>query len=357
MFNRGISELLEALPEFEGLDGSSVKRLLTRAYLEGFDLADIADDTVRPDLAAQLRRLVASLETHAVLVPNVDRQARRACAFVAAESLNLLGGVVGPDASGAGEGFAAFGSRERYRRIEASLLYVIAAFDANAVIAVREIEELPIPTPDVVESTASEALAADWAMREVLALIRLSTPRADVFPVEPGPVVIGDRGDVRLESLVRIALWRRIGEIVRGHLQWLRLDNDAPESRAADALHELGALLEGEFAGAYADIAHLVRLLYFVCGETAGRAMRTVPPPEGDPSAFIDYQRRRCRDKPLLWPSAERFRERCLPGPAFHAAVSMPTGSGKGAVAELAVAQALSRLSESSWNFDGGPVG
>lgn len=344
MFNRGISELLEALPAFEGLDGASVKRLLTGAYLEGFDLAEIASDEIRPDLTAQLRRLVTSLEIHAILVPNVEQQARRACAFVAAESLNLLGGLGGNDSSSASESFPAFGSRERYRRIEAGLLYVIGAFDANAVIAVRGIEELPIaPRAGADASDESEALAADWAMREVLSLIRLSTPRAEVFPVEPNAAPEGGRGDMRLGWLVRIALWRRVGEIVRGHLQWLRLDDEAAESGAADALHELGGLVEGEFAGAYADIAHLVRLLHFVCGETAGRAMRTVRPPEGDPSVFVEYQRRRCRDKPLLWPSAERFRERCLPGPLSHAAIAMPTGSGKSAVAELAVAQALSR--------------
>ncbi|MEJ7784082.1 MAG: DEAD/DEAH box helicase [Solirubrobacteraceae bacterium] len=341
MFNRGINELLEALPEFEGLDGTSVKRLLTTAYLEGFDLAEIASDEIRPDLTAQLRRLVTALEIHAILVPNVDQPARRACAFVAAESLTLLGGLVGAQEGVGREPFPAFGSRERYRRVEAGLLYVIAAFDANAVIAVRDIEGLPVAPSDGDDLAQTEAMAADWVMREVLALIRLSAPRGDALPVGPG--VDGDRGDVRLVPRVRIALWRRVGEIVRGHLRWLRLEDDAPVSGAAEALQELGELLEHGFGAAYADVAHLARLLRFVCDETAGRAMRAVPPPDGDPSVFIDYQRRRCRTKPLLWPSAERFRERCLPGPASHAAIAMPTGSGKSAVAEVAVAQALSR--------------
>src|SRR5689334_21627961 len=106
MFNRGITQLLAQLPAFEGLDGDSVRRLLTSAYLEGLDLATLAGEDRRRPLAAQLRRLVTALEVHAILVPGVEEQARRACAFVAAESLNLLSDLDDPAAdAGADEQF------------------------------------------------------------------------------------------------------------------------------------------------------------------------------------------------------------------------------------------------------------
>lgn len=339
MFNRGITQLLAALPGFEGLDGDSVKRLLTSAYLEGLDLATLAGEDRRRPLAAQLRRLVTALEVHAILVPRVEDQTRRACAFVAAESLNLLSDLGDPAAdAGAGEPFfTAFGSRERYRRIEAGLLYRIAAFDANAAIAARNVIELP--TSDGFE-TQQEAVACEAALRQIIALIRLlPAPRADPEPLA------GATADApeELVSSIRTALWRRIGEICRDHLRWLRLEDDAPDSNAAEALGALGQLLEKRTGVAYADIAHLVRLLRFACDGTTGRALRGVSPPPGDPSVFVAYQQRRCRQKPLLWPSAEHYRTVCLPGPSSHAAVSMPTGSGKSGVAELAVAQALAR--------------
>lgn len=335
MFNRGISQLLEALPEFEGLDGVGVKRLLTSAYLEGLDLAALVGENRRGQLAEQLRRLVTALEVHAIFVPGVEEHSRRACAFVAAESLSLINslstsatepGAIGPTFSG-------FGSRERYRRIEAALLYLIAAFDANAVIATRDIDNLPVP-----ENFGSdlETSACEWAKQHLISLVRLSAPRDDDF--------ILDFGDSKPELLVpeiRAALWQKIGGVCHAHVRWLRLEDETEESGAVDALAALGKMLDGETGAAYADLAHLILLLKFACDGMGQRALRRVPPPPGDSSVFTAYQARRCREKPLLWPSAERYRDRCLPGPACHAAISMPTGSGKSILAELAVAQVL----------------
>ena len=336
MFNRGITQLLTELPDFEGLDSDSVKRLLTSAYLEGLDLATLASEH-RP-LAAQLRRLVTALEVHAILVPGVQEPARRASAFVAAESLNLLSDLddEGRDAAEEEVFFTAFGSRERYRRIEAALLYRIAAFDANAEIAARNVLELP--TGDGFE-TEQEGVACEWALRQIIAFIRLRP--AATADAEPPAVDDADAPE-QLVSRIRTALWRRTGEICGDHIRWLRLEDEEPDSGAVEALGALGQLLESGTGAAYADIAHVARLLRFACEGTTGRALRGVPPPQ-DPSVFLAYQQRRCRQKPLLWPSAERYRQVCLPGPASHAAVSMPTGSGKSGVAELAVAQALTR--------------
>ena len=47
------------------------------------------------------------------------------------------------------------------------------------------------------------------------------------------------------------------------------------------------------------------------------------------------------RGRPLLWPSTLEYVQECLPGPHRDAVISMPTGSGKSFLAELAVAHAL----------------
>jgi hypothetical protein len=47
--------------------------------------------------------------------------------------------------------------------------------------------------------------------------------------------------------------------------------------------------------------------------------------------------------RPFLWPSAKEYVAQCLPGPKLDAVVAMPTGSGKSFVAELGIADALTR--------------
>ncbi|MDA0179320.1 DEAD/DEAH box helicase [Solirubrobacter phytolaccae] len=315
------------------MDGQTVKRMLARAYLEGLDVATAAQGAEADALAAELRRLVTALEVHAILVPGVEPETRRACAFVAAESLSLLPTFHG--SSTAAEFFPAFGRRSRYEVVEAALLYLIAAFDANAAVAIPDAFPPPGPLtaadyqPDVI----AESQASEWALRHIDALVRLGWVRDEDFPevADPAQPVL---------TRVRIEVWRRLGEAARAHLRWLRLEDQASASPAAAALGALLTLLEDGESAAYADQAHLARLLKFACDGTGSRALRDVPPP-ADPGFFEEYLERRCARRPVLWPSAESYRDACLPGPVNHAAVSMPTGSGKSAVAELAVAQAL----------------
>lgn len=328
MFNRGITELLRHLPAFDGLEGAVVKRQLTRAYLEGLDMASLAEEGQRERVVAELRRLATALEIHAIFVPDVAEETRRACAFVAAEALSLLSGLDQPDA--VQQPFAAFGSRTVYRSVEAALLYLIAAFDANAAVAVRGLTPEP--------SEAPESQASAWALHQILALVRLGSPPVGDFPVAAAREPAG----LDISSRVRVAMWHRIGESCRGHLRWLRLEDDASESPAAGEFAELVTMATDGRSVRYADVAHLASLLRLACEGTSGRALRRVPPPD-DAGPYTEYLQRRARSRPVLWPSAERYSIECLPGPHAHAAVAMPTGAGKSGLAELAVAQALGR--------------
>ncbi|MFO1078887.1 MAG: DEAD/DEAH box helicase, partial [Planctomycetota bacterium] len=112
---------------------------------------------------------------------------------------------------------------------------------------------------------------------------------------------------------------------------------------AADGLRRLAALLQpGDLPAAHADLHHLALLIAEACDATAARALRLVPrPPDDDDGRFLAYQRARATRRPLLWPAAETYATRALPGPITHAVVTVPTGAGKSSVAELAAAQAL----------------
>ncbi|MDA1232502.1 MAG: DEAD/DEAH box helicase, partial [Planctomycetota bacterium] len=70
-------------------------------------------------------------------------------------------------------------------------------------------------------------------------------------------------------------------------------------------------------------------------------------PPNGDAEAYGKYLQARAtgtantQGRPVLWPSAFEYVNECIHGDKRHAVVSMPTGSGKSFIGELAVSQAV----------------
>jgi hypothetical protein len=341
MFNRGIDALLEALPSLSNLPTAQIRRLLTSAWIETTDLrgedggqGDDVETTSQAgsaDLVGDLRRLATALELHAILPVTVERTTVQACAFVAAEALAIADDLL-PD-----DGFEQlqwlFGSTRRFERVESGLLYLIAGYDSNAALTI-----IDPATSEQVRSDDTEAAIAEWTFTRILALLTLSRITNDV----PSPEQLTDSS---LRTAVRHELWRRIGVHVGEHVRWLTFDRqDDPQSGAA--LRELADQLElrsQQFASSaqHADLHHLALLLAAACNETGLRALRTVPPPEGDGGRFRAYQEQRGRARPLLWPAAREYAEKALPGPVGHAVVSVPTGAGKSSVAELAIAQAL----------------
>ena len=97
-------------------------------------------------------------------------------------------------------------------------------------------------------------------------------------------------------------------------------------------------------------IFHLCTLLRLCLPALSRRALlHVVPRPPGiDQNRYRTYLRTRAAgdantaSRPVLWPSALAYVEDCILGPTRHAVVSMPTGSGKSFIAELAVSQAVS---------------
>ncbi|MFF3087360.1 DEAD/DEAH box helicase [Streptomyces nojiriensis] len=281
---------------------------------------------------AALRRLATALEVHAVLVPELAPTTAQACAFVAAEALSICNEQPDAEDSTPSSSPSPLGSARRYERLEAGLLYRIAGYDANAARCGDEIGELDTQ-PDL-ESPVSE-----WAMRTFREL--LSARVSGDFP-EPPPV---PHEDERLEARIRDALWRRMGHAARQHTLWLTHQAGATRS-AVGEIHTLISLLHPNPDGrsgqaTHPDIHHLAVLLAKALEEDETRALRSVPPPPDADGRYAAYVKKQATSQPLLWPSARIYSERALPGPHAHAVVCVPTGAGKSAVAELAIAQTL----------------
>lgn len=331
MFNRGVDELLQSLPQLGNLDADDVRRILTRAWLEAVDRRDFGGPGVESaSLIHDLRRLATALEMHAILVADIDPQTIRASAFVAAEALEVASevGSLAPEASRPW----LFGTHRRFERVEAGLLYRIAGYDANAALVGRQIESLES------EDETDEFAISEWVLDGIRSLLLLQLRPDTSAP--PPPTT-----DRPLRMRVRHAIWMLLGNAVRSHLRWLTMVTDDIDS-GIESIRRLIEALEGQVdrrdnGVPHADLHHLALLLVSSMDGSADRALRMLPPPPDDDGRFKLFQRQRASIHPLLWPAAATYAEIALPGPNSHAVVSVPTGAGKSAVAELAIAQAI----------------
>ncbi|MGO8905640.1 MAG: DEAD/DEAH box helicase [Solirubrobacteraceae bacterium] len=317
MFGRGVQELLTALPRLDGLDADTVRRLLSGAWLEVAERRELdAPQPGRAPVAGELRRLAIALQIHAVIVPELDQETVRACAFVAAEALDIARELAAVETTD--------DEPIDYERVVVGLLYLIAGYDANASVAVRTVQ-LEGDVPD----------AERYALQSVLALLT-----GGRVPEPPDAA----EEDGYLHERVRSALLRRIGELVGNFTQWLR-DPTRPAASEPQALLELAdelRLSEQDLAVAgHADVQHLARLSSTALAQAAGRALRNVPAPDGAPETFTRFLASTCGRQPLLWPAAAEYAATVLSGPPLSAVVAVPTGAGKSGVADLAIQHAI----------------
>lgn len=337
MFNSGIEEMLSSLPSLENLDASTVRRILTRAWADCIDRRDLSRSDTLDGLPGSeehqrdlndLRKLATALETHAILNEELAREVRRSCAFVAAEALSIV--AEADVESHELRDTWLFGDQARYTIVETGLLYLIAGYDSNAALTEQGIGDMSAPI-------SAMSLAEEWVLQQVRSLLTLRSPSGDDFPLlELQDLTLGERS--------RANILRVIGKAVRDYVLWLTYDESV--SNSSEALHQLLFRMEHDSDGraisaSHIDLHHLLLLLTFAVEETSARALRSVPPPADDSGRFLRYQRYRSRNRPLMWPGVLEYANGALPGPHSHAVVSVPTGAGKSAIAEIAIAQAL----------------
>ncbi len=367
MFDRHAQNLIDKLPEIGGLTPEECRRALSRTYLVIVNNRILTNATAdwdedQAELQQTLRRMVNALESVAVFdVVNgvqVAGDSLEASAFVAAEALALFARLVERGDSGASVDDP-IQDQYSYAVAESALLYMIGGYDINATAAFVTAREPAAPLLED-DERGNRCRSGRWLWMRVSAfcsgrIAALTVPAVEVRPVEDGPVVLG-----QLMEKTRRALYDAISEGLELHFAWLRGDPHATLERAVVQLTRVRdacvAQSHGELprVSGFSDIYHLTSLLLSAVKATGSRTVvHGVPPPEGlDNDAqqrFASYLRgralgtERLRGRPLLWPSTSEFVKSCLPGPGRDAVVSMPTGSGKSFLAELAVAHALHR--------------
>lgn len=191
MFGRGTRELMERLPHLQGLEAASVRRLLSRAWLEVAERRELRAPEIEDlDFGTDLRRLAISLQVHGVVVSDLDPAVRAACAFVAAEALDIAHELGGAPQADPLEPFII------------GLLYLVSGYDANAAVAVGN-AAMPADIPD------EEA----YALGGIAAFLTgaAASPLSEDLAVSP-----------YLHARVRQALWRRLGSTIGAFNEWLR---------------------------------------------------------------------------------------------------------------------------------------
>jgi PHP family Zn ribbon phosphoesterase len=89
MFDAGIDHLMEALPQFEGLGPGEIRRHLSKAFADIVAIRDL-DGQAQIEHLDKLQLLATALELEAVFSEDLQAESASACAFVAAEALELV---------------------------------------------------------------------------------------------------------------------------------------------------------------------------------------------------------------------------------------------------------------------------
>lgn len=362
MFDEHARRLIEQLPKLPELDHVACRRALSRAYLLIVDArirtdarGELAPETA--DMRRMLRRMANALESVAVFDPlnglTVDDTTREASAFVAGEALTLMEELAGAPDAPAGDPVL---DPRTYALIEGGLLFIIGGYDINAVAALARAHEPLVTDGAVADGVRSRS--GSRLLRRIVALCRGQL--GDLG--DGGPPTLAEQPPLldALSDEVRTRLYEELCAALDSYRGWLGDNGDAAAALAQiERVREAcragsGQGAPGLPASAFSDVYHLASLLAAALKATSARSVvHGVPPPDGGDESirteFPEYLRTRARGtarlrgRPLLWPSTLEYVRECLPGPSRDAVVSMPTGSGKSFLAELAVAHALSR--------------
>ena len=357
MYDSYARSLINDFPEFDGLSGDDSARALSIAYLSIIRYRVNKSDVDAAQLTASqpyLRRLANVLIFHVLLDDEKPIDERQAAAFVAAESIALIADYIAISREIAQEATDTLRCAERHARVEAALLYLVSRYDACAA------GVLLLPTPKAEPHAKLIDHAVAWCFYRLEQLCRLQlVPTIDAdFPFELNSAE--DLDPFRLEEDTVSRLFVDLGTSASKFGAWLSgtLDSlDSVTERLDILIESLTPTVgtdkpwpDAPLGHEYAAVFHLCVLLRLCLPSLADRALvQTIPiPPPGDADTYRQYLKYRAlgtdtdTGRPVLWPSALEYVTECLHGNKRHAVVSMPTGSGKSFIGELAVSQAVS---------------
>lgn len=382
MFDEHAQRVIAALPQLPGLDPVACRRALSAAYFVVVQqrLGATTSEANIAEVRLLLRRLVDALESVAVFDrlagSEVSRDTEQSAAFVAGEALSLLASLSEPehvDIEAEPDEVEeeipapivlesdAIQQPEHYIRFEAALLYFIAGYEINGLALMQDLAPAALPP-------GNELPAA----RQANAIFLVSRLRdlcvGRITAVPPAPYFVGfdaaPSDHASIVSEVRLWIYRELGIAISSFLQWLggyengsyeealartakvRQATSAERPAESAELPVLGAL---QSCGEFADMYHLASLLHAAFERAGERSFfHQLPRPVSGSdlyrAEFENYCAHRVRgSRPFLWPTALEFVEKALPEFTTDAVISMPTGSGKSSVAEIAITHALSR--------------
>jgi hypothetical protein len=369
MFDQFAQQLIDQLPQLGDLNKEACRRALSSAYIQllrtQLGLNQGSDATTSAETKTTLRKMADALESVSVFdglngVP-LDGTTESACAFVAAEAVFFLHEIESNVPLVSDEVRRVYGSIPKdplfeatnYLKVESALLYMIGGYDVNAGTLA---ERLP-PFTSSASNSLSGALADNSSY--LLSRIKAFCVGAVSEPSQSVPFVGMDIPPTLYEDLVnetRIWLYWTIANSLNKYLDWLGGYPDGSLEEALQALRRtrLSLLPTNEVQLApFSDVYHLTSLIIAAIDRTSKRSVfHGTPRPSSEMGFAAQYQEyllTRVRGtenqggRPYLWPSSAEFVAQCLPGPKCDSVISMPTGSGKSFVAELAIVDALAR--------------
>lgn len=343
MFDPTTAALIRAAPQLEGLDLDNLPKRLTEAFADIVSArirlrgaAAETDDEALLATVAELRRIAAAHEAHAVLLP--DRENRASAAFVAASAHQAISLALRR-----AEATSQVDMTSVSPDICATLLFLLAEAHADAAEAAKRI--MPAADAGPIERALLLAIR-NLAQGRLGQIVGADEPQIDVH---------GDDLGFRALDALRLLLLRGVTTLARQ----LRLRVDvAPEegglvpasglfAQVRTLASELidGAGLAGEtLLSVYPGPLHLANLLLGLEGDLLGTALSRIPAPGGvDDNGWWRTLRRMARQRPYLWRNHREAIEKSYLEQGVSSAISFPTGGGKSTLAELKIATALLR--------------
>ncbi|MDR0140193.1 DEAD/DEAH box helicase [Metabacillus idriensis] len=331
MFDSYLKEIIDKVPTIDNYNSNHFRSILSDAYLE---LVKYRAHTNRTEyvqdgeILKSLRKLADSFEYLGLFNENIEIEIKTAACFLAAEALNLLTQLIQPNLEGNNE--LIFNNYE-ITLFESGILYFIAGYDANSRTMIKSFNK------SINERSLNEELK--WALNQIT---NICDGSKRIENLEPSIKTY----NLSYENSIR--LLTRIGKIANEYHAWLTGDSSYTTNKMIDILNEYINLITKHFSPVYAVPLHICRLLREFIRSTSLRSVfHSVPRPTINNDNFELFLRKIILGDAIstgqlfLWPSAQNFVTRCLPGPTSHSIVCTPTGSGKSTIAKLAISHAL----------------
>lgn len=360
MFDSETIKMLNALPQIGELTADVARQRLSQAYLELTRLRLSADLDSDEDLQAsirQLREMSNGLEVYCLIeYHNQGRllESGRAAAFIAAQSLELLlrwSKTIEFEDSPR----HLLADIRMYSQIEAGLLYLISGYYANARAMVER--RTPENYSTIDDYSQLRQTAVQYFLLLLTGLIRQELDVRD----SPSPLRDNaseyrfSRAPSDLTASIEARLFLSLSDAVRIYMDFLAGGDIGNAQIAREQVIQVQrqvteAILPESLLKAPAEALlpyHLASLLEIVFGDLQFLAIvhRITPPSDSDTeyqSLFSSWLRAKAaRHYSLLWQSTVKWLEVRQESESAHVVISMPTGSGKSFLAELALAEHL----------------